>query len=69
VRAHAPGRETTCRAPTIPGYVALKFAAWLDRSAWGKYKDAGDVAAAMYWYAESDDVVERLYAGDVGAAR
>jgi predicted nucleotidyltransferase len=56
----------TIRIPTIPGYVALKLAAWLDRSTWGKYKDAGDVAAAMHWYAESDDIVDRLYADDVG---
>lgn len=54
------------RIPSIPGYVALKLAAWLDRSAWGKYKDAGDIAAAMEWYAESHDVSERLYATDVG---
>lgn len=56
----------TIRIPTIPGYVALKLAAWLDRSAWGKYKDAGDLAAAMHWYAESRDIVERLYTDDVG---
>lgn len=55
------------RIPTIPGYVALKLAAWLDRSSWGKYKDAGDIATAMHWYAESNDVFERLYADDVGA--
>ncbi|MEJ7742888.1 MAG: hypothetical protein WKF73_10245 [Nocardioidaceae bacterium] len=55
------------RIPTVPGYVALKLAAWLDRSVWGKYKDAGDLAAAMYWYAESNDVIDRLYADDAGA--
>ena len=56
----------TIRIPTIPGYVALKLAAWLDRSAWGKYKDAGDLAAAMHWYAESDAVIERLYGDEAG---
>jgi predicted nucleotidyltransferase len=55
------------RIPTVPGFVALKLAAWLDRSVWGRYKDAGDLAAAMHWYAESSDVFERLYADDVGA--
>lgn len=57
----------TIRIPTIPGYVALKLAAWLDRSAWGNYKDASDLAAAMHWYADSDDVSARLYADDAGA--
>lgn len=54
------------RIPTIPGYVALKLAAWLDRSAWGKYKDAGDLAAAMHWYCESNDVADWLYEDEAG---
>jgi len=54
------------RIPTVPGYVALKLAAWLDRSAWGQYKDAGDIAAAMHWYIESSAVSDRLYTTDDG---
>jgi len=36
----------TIRIPTIAGYAALKLVAWLDRSAWGTYKDASDIAAS-----------------------
>lgn len=54
------------RIPTVAGYVALKLAAWLDRSPDGQYKDAGDLAAAMHWYAESEAVVERLYTDEAG---
>jgi predicted nucleotidyltransferase len=49
------------RIPTVAGYAALKLAAWLDRSAYGEYKDASDIAAVLSWYAESIDVQNRLY--------
>lgn len=51
----------TCRLPTIPGYTAVKLAAWLDRSAWYEPKDAGDLALSAFWYAESSHVADRLY--------
>lgn len=44
--------------PSIPGFVALKLHAWLDRHPWGKFKDAKDIALVLAWY-ESDD--EYLY--------
>lgn len=52
------------RIPTVPGYVALKLAAWLDRGAPNDsfvYKDAVDIGLAMRWYADSDVVTDRLY--------
>lgn len=56
------------RIPTVPGYAATKLAAWLDRSEWNETKDASDIALALYWYAESADVHDRLYDTDVGQA-
>lgn len=58
--------HVTCRLPTIPGYTAVKLAAWLDRSAWFEPKDAGDLALATYWYAESPHVADRLYESPEG---
>lgn len=49
------------RIPTIPGYTALKLVAWLDRSENGRYKDAPDIATALYWYTESAVTKNRLY--------
>lgn len=62
---HLPGAGTI-RIPTIAGYTALKLAAWLDRSAYGKYKDASDIAAALYWYSELPEISARLYDTDHG---
>jgi predicted nucleotidyltransferase len=62
------GDGGTIRIPTVPGYVATKLAAWLDRSEWNETKDASDIALALYWYAESDDVHDRLYDTEVGQA-
>lgn len=59
---------TSIRIPTVAGYAALKLAAWLDRSANGEYKDAADIATAMYWYAKSADVETLLYETDHGQA-
>lgn len=54
--------------PSIPGYTVLKLKAWADRSVAGNYKDASDLACAMFWYqnrrgaADSQDTVrQRLY--------
>lgn len=54
------------RIPTIAGYVALKLRAWIDRSVDGQNKDGKDLAAAVYWYGESDAVRERLFGTDEG---
>jgi predicted nucleotidyltransferase len=51
----------TIRIPTVAGYAALKLAAWLDRSAYGEYKDASDIATVVYWYTNAADVSTRLY--------
>jgi len=56
----------TIRIPTVPGYVALKMAAWLDRSAIGEDKDASDIAAALYWYTNSAEIEGLLYETDHG---
>lgn len=58
----------TIRIPTVPGYVATKLAAWLDRSEWNETKDASDIALAMHWYAESPEIHDRLYDTEVGGA-
>lgn len=49
------------RIPTVAGYTALKLVAWLDRSESGRYKDAPDIAAALYWYITSPAAKDRLY--------
>ncbi|MGW5152844.1 hypothetical protein [Rhodococcus koreensis] len=49
------------KIPTVPGYTALKLADWLDRSANNNYKDAPDIATALFWYTNSGHVSDRLY--------
>lgn len=49
------------RIPSVEGYVALKLAAWLDRSEYNEFKDARDLAICVYWYAESKEVENYLY--------
>ncbi|MDV7090233.1 hypothetical protein [Rhodococcus opacus] len=49
------------KIPTVPGYTALKLAAWLDRSENDNYKDAPDIATALFWYTNSGHVSDRLY--------
>jgi len=56
----------TIRIPTVAGYAALKLAAWLDRSVYGQYKDAVDIATVLYWYSESLEVDARLYETEHG---
>jgi len=58
--------RTAIRIPTMAGYAALKLAAWLDRSAYGEYKDASDIATVLYWYANSPEVDEYLYETEEG---
>jgi predicted nucleotidyltransferase len=55
-----------CRIPTVPGYVALKLAAWLDRSEYGEYKDAIDLGSALPWYAEASSVTDLIYETEHG---
>jgi predicted nucleotidyltransferase len=59
-------RSGTIRIPTVPGYLALKMAAWLDRSAFGEDKDASDIAVALHWYTASVEVETLLYDTDHG---
>lgn len=47
--------------PTAAGYTVLKLKAWADRSAVGQYKDASDLAAAMFWYQNDPVTIDRLY--------
>lgn len=58
----------TIRIPTVPGYVAAKLAAWLDRYEAGEFKDAQDIALALYWCSESTDLIDRLYDTTAGNA-
>ncbi len=62
------GEAGRIRIPTVPGYVATKLAAWLDRSEWNETKDASDIALAMHWYAESSEIHDRLYDTEIGGA-
>ena len=55
------GPALAIRCPTVPGYAAMKLAAWLDRSEWGETKDANDLALIGYWYSESKYVEAQLY--------
>lgn len=50
--------------PTAAGYTVLKLKAWADRSAVGQYKDASDLAAAMFWYQNDTVTIDRLYSED-----
>jgi predicted nucleotidyltransferase len=62
------------RLPSIGGYTLLKLRAWLDRAPQGNYKDAPDLACAMYWSLDPEDlgnhadvVMSRLYDTDEGS--
>ncbi len=61
--ALALGGEPLLRIPTIPGYVALKIKAWIDRSvpARGIHKDGADLGLALFWYENDPQVRERLW--------
>jgi predicted nucleotidyltransferase len=45
------------KIPRLDGYAVLKTHAWLDRSANHEYKDAADLALAVYWYAQNVDML------------
>lgn len=60
------GAGLELRVPTVPGYTVLKLAAWAARSRVGEFKDAGDLACAMFWYRHSPAVVDRLYGEERG---
>lgn len=49
------------RIPYPAGYAALKMRAWIDRSAYGEYKDGGDLSVIRYWYRESKEVLDALW--------
>lgn len=49
------------RIPDPAGYTALKLRAWIDRAPLGHDKDAKDLAAALYWYRESEVIKNRLW--------
>ncbi|MEV4345105.1 hypothetical protein AB0J83_11560 [Actinoplanes sp. NPDC049596] len=56
------------RIPGAAGYAALKVAAWLDRSDYGEYKDAVDIATVIYWYTKSAAVEIFVYETERGQA-
>ncbi|MGB3414960.1 MAG: hypothetical protein WBA28_09635 [Microbacteriaceae bacterium] len=49
------------RIPQVAGYVISKMRAWIDRSPYGEYKDAQDIALALYWYQNSEKIKQLLY--------
>lgn len=62
------GRDADVRLPTAAGYTALKLMAWADRSSYGEYKDAEDLATALFWYRRSPEVSDRLFGSANGLA-
>lgn len=60
------GLADPIRLPLPSGYTAAKLAAWLDRSAYGEFKDAQDIGTVLSWYAESTEVSDSLYQTDEG---
>jgi predicted nucleotidyltransferase len=54
------------RIPTVAGFAGAKMGAWLDRSVGHETKDAADLALVLYWYAESQEVQDRLYDSSAG---
>lgn len=55
--------------PTVPGYVALKLKAWIDRSAVYNDKDAPDLGLALFWAAESTSYTDRFWADPESVGR
>ncbi|MEU8237678.1 hypothetical protein AB0C07_05495 [Actinoplanes missouriensis] len=45
---------------------ALKLAAWLDRSEYNEFKDATDIATALYRYARSPTITDYVYVSEHG---
>jgi predicted nucleotidyltransferase len=50
------GEDLQIRIPSAAGYCALKMSAWANRSTTGESRDAPDIAAALYWYMESEAI-------------
>lgn len=49
-------------------YAALKLDAWVDRSAFGQYKDASDLRVVFDWFRQHAQYIERAYTGDPSPA-
>lgn len=49
-------------------YAALKLDAWVDRSAFGQYKDASDLRVVFDWFRQHPHYIERAYDGDPSPA-
>ena len=64
--ALALGQGLQIRIPSAAGYCALKLSAWVNRSVTGEVRDAPDIAVALYWYVESQEVLNRLYDTEEG---
>lgn len=65
-QVHLPG-TVPFLVPTIPGYVVLKLKAWADRSIHHEYKDGADLASAMFWYQQDDELLSyRLWEDTTG---
>lgn len=60
------GDKLSVRIPSPAGYTALKMAAWADRSIHGELRDAQDLGLALFWYAESPVIEDRLYGTEEG---
>lgn len=56
----------TVALPTVPGYTALKLFACADRSTWGEYRDAVDLATCLYWYENSTEIEDRIWTTSQG---
>ncbi|MFB7251362.1 nucleotidyl transferase AbiEii/AbiGii toxin family protein [Microbacterium sp. NPDC056234] len=63
-----PGAEHHIRIPSPAGYAALKLRAWVDRSIYGEYKDAEDLATVLSWYESSGTVQDRIYGESIQVA-
>lgn len=62
------GADLEVRIPDPAGYCVLKMSAWANRSADNNFRDGADIAAVLYWYAESTAVEGRLYSTEEGIA-
>lgn len=60
MRLTLPGGRAI-RIPHPAGYAALKLRSWIDRSAYGEYKDAADLALVAFWYQESAEIRSQLW--------
>jgi len=58
------GAGMDCLIPTPQGYASLKLKAWVDRSAWGEYKDGLDIGLALFWHLNDDAFGAALWDSD-----